>query len=100
VGEAMDLFAGIRQELEAQNKKIIDNCLQMFVTQTSVQAVQKTLGVVSQRRDEVNEVLAIIMESIKTIPSKRELRQQQVLMDEKLAHAKEIHTGLNTAMYQ
>jgi hypothetical protein len=30
VGEATDLFAGIRQELEAQNKKIVDNGLQIF----------------------------------------------------------------------
>jgi len=36
VGEATDLFAGICQELDAQNNKIIDNGLQIFTAKTSV----------------------------------------------------------------
>jgi len=100
VGEATDLFVGIRQELEAQNKKIIDNGLQVFAVKTSVQAVQKTMEILSNRIDEVNKVLATIMESMKGIPSKRELRQHQVVTDENLAQVEEINTELTTAMRQ
>lgn len=40
VGETTDLLAGIRHKLEAQNKKVIDNGLQIFAVKTLVQAVQ------------------------------------------------------------
>ena len=94
------MSARIRQELEAQNKKIIDDGLQIFAGKTSVQAVQKSVGVLSNRIDEVNKVLSSITESMKTIPSKRELCQDQVVMDEKLAQVKEINTGMTPATEQ
>jgi hypothetical protein len=100
VGDATDLFAGIRQELEAQNKKIFDNGLQIFAAKTTVQVVQKSVGILSNRIDEVNKVLATITESMKGIPSQRELRQHHAVMDEKLAQAEEINTGQKTAMEQ
>lgn len=100
VGEATDLFMGIRSELEAQSKKITDNGLQIFAQKISIQAVQKLIGVLSKRIDEVNKVLATIKESMKSIPSKRELRQHQVAMDESLAQMAEVNTGLTTAMEQ
>jgi uncharacterized protein YoxC len=73
VGEATDLFAGIKAELEDQNKKIIDNGLQVFAQKVSIQTAQKSIGVLSKRIDEVNKVLATITESMKTIPTKSEL---------------------------
>jgi predicted nucleic acid-binding Zn-ribbon protein len=100
VGEATDLFAGIRVELEAQSKKITDNGLQIFAQKISIQAVQKSIGVLSKRIDEVNNILATITESMKTIPSKRELHQHQVAMDETLVQMAEVNTGLTTAMEQ
>jgi predicted nucleic acid-binding Zn-ribbon protein len=60
VGKATDLFAGIRQELEAQSKKIVDNGLQIVSAKTSVQAVQKTVGILSKRIDKVNKAMAAI----------------------------------------
>jgi len=98
VGEATDLFAGIRAELEAQSKKNTDNGLQIFAQKVSIQEVQKSVGILSQRIDEVNKVLATITETLKTVLSKRELRQHQVLMDEALAHMAEVNMGLTTAM--
>jgi hypothetical protein len=38
------------------------------------------------------------MDSMKNIPSKRQLCQHQVVMDEKLAQVEEINMGLTTAM--
>jgi hypothetical protein len=98
VGEATDLFAGIRAQLEPQNKKVLDNGLQTFAVKTSVEAVQKSVGILSKRIDEVNKVLATIMESMKHIPSKMEVRQHQATMDERLAQVEEINPGLTTAM--
>jgi hypothetical protein len=100
VGAATDLFAGIRLELEAQNKKITDNCLQIFAQKVSVQGVKKSLGVLSKTIDEVNNVLASITESMKTIPRKRELCQHQVAMDDTLVQIAEVDTGLTSAMEQ
>ena len=40
VGEATDMFQGIRAELEALNKKNTDNRLQIFAQKVSIQAVQ------------------------------------------------------------
>jgi hypothetical protein len=99
-GEATDLFVGVRSELEAQSKKITDNGLQIFAQNVSIQAVQKSVGILSKRIDEVNKVLATITESLKGAPSKRDLRQHQPTMDERLAQVEEINTGLTTAMEQ
>jgi hypothetical protein len=52
---------GIRAELEAQSKKITNNDLQIFSQKVTVQAVQKSIGVLSKRIDKVNKVLATIM---------------------------------------
>jgi len=100
VREATDLFAGIRAELEAQGKRITDNGLQVFAQKVSIQAVEKSMTILSKRIDEVNAVLATIMDSLKTIPTKRELRQRQVMMDETLAQVAEVNTGLTTAIDQ
>jgi len=100
VEEVTEYFAGTQQELEAQNMKNIDNGLQIFAAKTSVQAIQKSVGVLSKTIDEVNKVLTTITKFMKGIPSKREFRQHQVVMDEKLAQVKEINTGLMTAMKQ
>jgi len=57
-----------------------------------------SVGILSKRIDEVNKVLATITESMKGIPSRRELRQHQATMDKKLAQVEEINTGLTTPM--
>ena len=100
VGEATDLFVGIRQELQAQHKNVIDHGLQIFAVKTLVHAVQKTLQILSKRIDEVNKVLATIMGSMKNVPSERELRQHQVIMDEKLGQVEQINTGLTNVIDQ
>jgi hypothetical protein len=71
VGEATELFAGIRDELEAQSKQSADNSLQVFPVRTSVQAVQKTIGILSNSIYEVNKVIAAITTLVKNLPSKR-----------------------------
>jgi hypothetical protein len=58
VAEATDLFGGIRAELEAQSKKITDNGLEIFVQKVSIQAVPKSIGVLSIRIDEVVKVIS------------------------------------------
>jgi chromosome segregation ATPase len=98
VGEAKALFAAVRSELEAQSKKIMDNGLQIFAQKVLIQAVQKSVGILSKRIDRVNKVLATITESLKGVPSKRDLRQHRATMDERLAQVEEINTALTTPM--
>jgi hypothetical protein len=45
VGETTDLFAGILKELEAYSKKSMDNSQQVFAKKVSIQAVQKSIGI-------------------------------------------------------
>jgi hypothetical protein len=100
VGEAKALFVGVRSELEAQSKKIMDNGLQIFAQKVLIQAVQKSVGILSKRIDRVNKVVATITESLKGVPSKRDLRQHQATMDERLAQVEEINTRLTTPREQ
>jgi len=100
VGEATDLFAGIKKELEAQSKKVVDIGLQNFANKVAIQAIQKTVGTLSKRVDEVTTVLATVTDKIKHIPSRRELRQLQATMDDSVNQLAEANTGLTTAMDQ
>ena len=100
VGEATDMFIGIKTELEAQGKKIVDMGLQNFANKVAVQAVQKTVGILSKRVDEVTMVLATVTEKMKDMPSRRELRQFQAMMEESAEHLAEVNTGLTTAIDQ
>jgi predicted nucleic acid-binding Zn-ribbon protein len=100
VGEATDLFTGIRAELEAHGRKITDNGLQVFAQEVSIEAVQKSIGVLSKSIDGVNRVLTTITESMKSIPTKRELSEHQIAIDESLIQMAEVNMGLTTAMEQ
>jgi hypothetical protein len=98
VEEATDLFAAIKAELDNQSKKVLDTGLQLFANKVAIQGVQKTIGVLSKRIDEVTTVLATVTESIKDIPSRREMRQYQETMDESVNRLAEANTRLTTAM--
>jgi len=100
VTEATDLFSGFRKELEILNKKVLDLGLQTFGNKVAIQAVQKTVGILSRRMDEVTAVLATVTDKIKDIPSKQELRQFQASMDESKNQLAEANTGLTTALEQ
>jgi len=56
--------------MKAQNEKIIHNSIQIFAATYSVQAVQKSVEVLSKRIDKVNGVRASITEFMKSIASK------------------------------
>jgi len=98
VSEATDLFAGLHREQEALSKRVSDNSLQVIAVKESNQAIQKSLATVTLRIDEVNKAMVAITTSLKNMPTKRELRQSQSLMEDQLAQAEDINTGLTTAM--
>ena len=100
VGEATDMFIGIKAELEAQSKKVVDMGLQNFANKVAVQAVQNTVGILSRRVDEITTVLATVTDKIKDMPSKRELRQFQATMEDSANQLAEANTGLTTAIDQ
>jgi hypothetical protein len=84
---------------EAMRKRISDNSLQILVPiKSSNQGIQKSLAGVTKRIDEVNQTMAAITTMLKNIPTKRELRQHQDLMDEQLIQVEDINTRLTTAM--
>jgi len=98
VQEATDLFGGMRNDLEAQSKRISDNTLQLLAVRSSTQAVQKGLALLSKRVDEVVKTMAAITTSLKQIPTKLEFRQHANAMEEHKSQMTEVNTGLTTAM--
>jgi len=100
VAEATDLFAGIRAEQEAQSKRITDVSLANFAHKVSIQGIQKSVGILSKKIDEVTTVIAAITESLKSVPTKQELRLHRAAMEETLNSIAEVNTGLTTAMDQ
>ena len=98
VQEATDLFGGMRNELEAQSKRISDNTLQLLAVRPSTQAVQKGLSLLSKRVDKVFKTTAAITTSLKQIPTKLELQRHASAMEEHKIQMTEVNTGLTTAM--
>jgi len=98
VSEATDLFARVRREQEAMTKRISDNSLHSLAVKLSNQAIQKSLATVTLRIDEDNNAMVAITTSSKNMTTKKELRHHQSLMEDQLAQAEDINTGLTTAM--
>ena len=98
VQEATDLFSGMRNELEAQSKRIINNTLQLLAVKSSTQATQKGMSLLTKRVDELAKVTAAITTSLKQIPTKLELRQHASSMEGHKVQMTEVNTGLTTSM--
>jgi hypothetical protein len=94
------LFTTIKRELEDQSIKVLDLGLQNFANKVATQGIQKTIGVLSKRIDEVVTVLATVTDKIKDMRSKRELRQLHATMEDSANQLAEANTGLTTAMEQ
>jgi flagellin-specific chaperone FliS len=98
VNEATDLFNGMRQELDAQSKRISDNTLQILAVKVTTQTIQKRVSILTKRIDEVNKIMVAITTSLKNIPSKRDLRLDPPIMEEQMAQVADVNTGWTTAM--
>jgi hypothetical protein len=72
--------------------------MQILAVKASNHSIQQTLGGVTTMIDVVNKAMAASTTWLKDIPSKRELRQHQDLMDEHWFEVEEINPGLTTAM--
>jgi mRNA-degrading endonuclease toxin of MazEF toxin-antitoxin module len=60
--------------------------------------MQKSVGVLSKKIDDVTTVVVAITESHRNIPTQQELRQHKAAMEETLNSMAEVNTGLTTAM--
>ena len=98
MSEATDLFARVRREQEAMTKRISDNSLHILAIKSSNQAIQKSLATVTLRIDEDNNAMVAITTSSQNMTTKKELGQHPSLMEDQLAQAEDINTGLTTAM--
>jgi len=98
LNEATDLFNGMRQELDTQSKRILDNSLQILAVKITTHTVQKGLSVLTNQIDEFNTAKAAITTLLKSIPSIRELQLHAQTMAEQMAQVAKVNTGLTTAM--
>jgi len=97
VNEATDLFNGMRQELDAQSKRISDNSLQILAVKATTQTIQKGISIITKRIDEVNKIFVALTKSLKNVPSTTELRLHGQTMEDQMAQVAELNTGLTTA---
>jgi len=98
VEEAGQLFQGIRAEMEAMSKRITANSIQLLANQNRNKKIQEDIQGLTLGVENVNKTLSKIRDSLKEIPSKQELRNHAVLMDEQTMKIQEVNTGLTTAM--
>jgi ethanolamine utilization microcompartment shell protein EutL len=78
----------------------MDNGLTLFAQKVSIQAMQKSMGILSKNIDDTTTVMAAITDLLKNIPTKQELRRHKASIEETLNTIAEVNTGLTTAMDQ
>jgi hypothetical protein len=98
IQKANDLFAGIREESQSQSKRISNSTVQILAIKTSNQAIRNGFGVLSKRIDQGIKTLPAITDSLKEVPSKRELRQHAEQMEDQVQQMEDVDTDLKTAM--
>jgi len=80
------------------SKRVTSNSLQLLATQGTNKKIQNDLRDLTVKVDGVNKTLSSITKSLKEIPSKNELRDHAILMDEQIERVQEVNTGLTMAM--
>jgi uncharacterized protein YukE len=98
VQEANSVFEAHRKELEAISKRVTDCDGQILSIKGVNVGIQQTLKNMNDKIAKVNEILGSIKNSLKEIPSKKELREHVAVMEDQLAQSRELNTGLTTAM--
>jgi len=98
VQEANDICTTRKKEMEAMSKRITDNASQILRIKGTNIGMQRSLKDMNSKIEKVNEVLNCIKNSLKEVPSRRELRDHAVAIDEQLVQMQEVNMGLTTAM--
>jgi hypothetical protein len=84
--------------LEAISKRITSCDAQILAVKGTNIGLQRSLKDMNSKIQKVNDVLESIKNSLKEVPSRRELREHATAMDEQLVQMQEVNTGLTTAM--
>jgi len=82
VDEASQLFQGMKSEMEAMSKRITANSIQLLANQNRNKKIQEDIQGLTLGVESVNKTLSKIRDSLKNIPSRLELRNHAMLMDE------------------
>jgi len=98
VDEASHMFQGMKSEMEAMSKRITTNSLQLLANQNKNKKIQDDIRGLTMAIESVNQVMSKIKDSLKDIPSRQELRNHVMIMDEQTTKIQEVNTGLTTAM--
>jgi len=98
VEEASQLFQGTKTEMEAMSKRITANSILLLANQINNREIQEDIQGLMLGIESVNKTLAKIRDSLKDNPSKQDLWNHVLLMDEQTKKIQEVNTGLTTAM--
>jgi len=97
VEEATSLFQGMKSEMEAINKRITSNSIQLLAHQNTNKKIQEGMTEWTGKVDPVNKILSSITRSLKDISTKKELRDHAIWMEEQTKRVQEVNTGLTMA---
>jgi len=98
VQEGNSIFEAHKNELEAISKWVTNCDGQMLSIKGTNVRIQRSLQDMNSKIVKVNEILDAIKNSLRGIPSKRELREHAAVMEDQLAQSRELNTGLTMAM--
>jgi hypothetical protein len=84
VPEANNIFNTNAKEMEAMGKWITDNPSQILAVKETNIGIQRSFIEMNSNIQNFNEVLDSIKSSLKEVPSRRELRQHAVAMDDEI----------------
>jgi len=98
VEEASELFQEPRMEMAIMSKRRTDNSVRILAIQGTNKRIQDGMNHLTKNIDQVNIILTSITKSLKEVPSKQELSEHAVAMDEQVVQIQEVNTGLTTTM--
>jgi predicted nucleic acid-binding Zn-ribbon protein len=98
VEEANSIFEDHKNELEAIPKRVTNCDSQILNTKGTKIGIQRSLKDMNSKIIKVTETLESIRNSLKEVPSKRELREHAAATEDQLAQSRELNTDLTTAM--
>jgi hypothetical protein len=98
IEEAESMFLGHQLKIDAISKRIMENTTQIPLIKGTIIRIQQSLKEMNKKIDNVNKVLESIYTSMRDVPSRRELREHALHINQQVAQIQDINTGSTLAM--
>jgi len=98
VEERTSLFQGMKSEMEAMSKRSSGNSIQLLAHQNTNKQIQEEMMELRGKFDSVNQIVSSITKSLKNVPTKKELWDHAIFLEEQTMRVQEVNTGLTMSM--